>query len=63
MFVWPTTFTSREFMVQWLKKYPTDVAGHLKLTDNEVLVGISEAASNPAADGYDLVGRAVGTVR
>lgn len=46
-----------EFMVQWLKKYPTDVAGHLELTDNEVLAGISKAASNPAADGYDPASR------
>jgi hypothetical protein len=42
-----------EFMVQWLKKYPTDVDGHIAITDNEVLAGISKAAAENSADGHD----------
>lgn len=42
-----------EFMVQWLKTYPTDVEGHLRMTDNEVLSAINIAAADPAAPGHD----------
>ena len=33
-----------EFMVRWLKTYPTDVEGHLRMTDNEVLSAIAASA-------------------
>jgi HD superfamily phosphohydrolase len=42
-----------EFMVQWLKSYPTDVETHLRLTDNEILSAISEAAADKDKPGHD----------
>jgi HD superfamily phosphohydrolase len=42
-----------EFMVQWLKSYPTDVEGHLRMTDNEVLTALASAALDGNADGFD----------
>ena len=42
-----------EFMVQWLKTYPIDVEGHLRMTDNEVLAAMADAASDAAAPGSD----------
>jgi HD superfamily phosphohydrolase len=38
-----------EFMVQWLKAYPTDVEGHLRMTDNEVLTAMATASADNAA--------------
>lgn len=42
-----------EFMVQWLKAYPTDVEGHLRMTDNEVLTAMATASADNAAPGHD----------
>jgi HD superfamily phosphohydrolases len=42
-----------EFMVQWLKTYPTDVEGHLRTTDNEVLSAMATAAADDTASGHD----------
>lgn len=42
-----------EFMVQWLKTYPTAVEGHMRMTDNEVLAAMATAASDNAAPGHD----------
>jgi HD superfamily phosphohydrolase len=42
-----------EFMVQWLHTYPTNVEGHLSMTDNEVLSAIAEAASDSNRPGHD----------
>jgi uncharacterized protein len=42
-----------EFMVQWLNTYPTDVEGHLRMTDNEVLAAMATAAADSAAPGHD----------
>jgi uncharacterized protein len=46
-----------EFMVEWLKTYPTDVEGHLRMTDNEVLAAITIAAADSAAAGHDSAQR------
>jgi uncharacterized protein len=42
-----------EFMVEWLKTYPTDVEGHLRMTDNEVVSAIMAAAADGTAAGHD----------
>jgi HD superfamily phosphohydrolase len=42
-----------EFLVQWMKTYPTDVEAHLRLTDNEILAAISEAAADKDKPGHD----------
>lgn len=42
-----------EFMVQWLKTYPTAVEGHLRMTDNEVLSAMASAAADEDAPGHD----------
>ena len=42
-----------EFMVEWMKTYPTDVEAHLRLTDNEVLSAISEAAADKDKPGHN----------
>ncbi|HEX6100418.1 MAG TPA: HD domain-containing protein [Thermoanaerobaculia bacterium] len=42
-----------EFMVQWLKAYPTDVEGHLRITDNEVLAAMATAAADSSAPSHD----------
>jgi HD superfamily phosphohydrolase len=42
-----------EFMLQWLKNYPTDVEGHLRTTDNEVLSAIATAAADKDKPGHD----------
>src|SRR5436305_10038896 len=42
-----------EFMEQWLKTYPTDVEGHLRMTDNEVLAAIADAALDKVKPGHD----------
>ena len=46
-----------DFMGKWLTTYPTDVSGHLALTDNEVLAAIATAAANPKAPGHDPAAR------
>jgi len=46
-----------EFMVKWLKAYPSDVEGHLRMTDNEVLAAIAMAAADGAAAGHDSARR------
>jgi HD superfamily phosphohydrolase len=45
----------RDFLAGWLDggKFPTDVASHLRRTDNDVMVGILDAAANPEARGHD----------
>jgi hypothetical protein len=40
-------------MVEWLKTYPVDVEGHLRMTDNEVLSAIMIAAADFRAAGHD----------
>ncbi|HEX9982150.1 MAG TPA: HD domain-containing protein [Thermoanaerobaculia bacterium] len=42
-----------EFMVQWLKTYPTDVEGHVRMTDNEVLTAMAAAALDKELPGHD----------
>jgi len=49
-----------EFIVQWLKNYPTDVEGHLRLTDNEVLSAIATAALDKSQPGHDPARRIAG---
>jgi hypothetical protein len=39
--------------VQWLKTYPTDVEGHLRMTDNEVLSAMATATADDTAPGHD----------
>ncbi len=46
-----------EFIVQWLQRYPTDVEGHLRMTDNEVLSAIATAAFDTNAAGHDSARR------
>jgi HD superfamily phosphohydrolase len=46
-----------EFMIDWLKTYPTDMEGHLRLTDNDVLVEIARAARDSSASGHDSASR------
>jgi len=48
-----------EFMIQWLHTYPTDVEGHMRLTDNEVLAAIANAARDELAPGHDPARRIV----
>jgi len=48
-----------EFMAQWLKAYPTDVEGHLRMTDNEVLSAIAIASAEKAQPGHDPARRIV----
>jgi uncharacterized protein len=42
-----------EFLLEWLKKYPENVEGHLAITDNEVLTEIAKAEVTQGADGHD----------
>src|SRR5437764_15218593 len=42
-----------EFMVQWLKRYPTTVEEHLRMTDNEVLSAIASVAADQQQPGHD----------
>ncbi len=49
-----------EFMVQWLKNYPTDVEGHLRMTDNEVLSAIAASALDKDRPGHDPARRIAG---
>jgi hypothetical protein len=46
-----------EFMVQWLQTYPSDVEGHLRMTDSEVLSAIATAALDTSAAGHDSARR------
>lgn len=47
----------REFLVAWLKAYPTDVENHLALTDNEVLKALAAAALSEGSEGHDAAVR------
>jgi hypothetical protein len=43
-----------DFMQAWLPDgYPTDLQGHLALTDNVVLAAMEQAARDPSARGHD----------
>ncbi|NLE38974.1 MAG: HD domain-containing protein [Pirellulaceae bacterium] len=52
----------KDFLQQWLPngKYPTAVGEHLRITDNEVTVAISEAARDNKAPGHDPARRIAG---
>lgn len=43
-----------QFLKAWLPegRFPVDVSGHLRYTDNEVLAGIRSAAREPGAPGH-----------
>lgn len=45
----------KDFLAAWLPggKFPTDIDGHLAVSDSSVLVAIQAAATNPAAAGHD----------
>jgi len=42
-----------EFMMQWVKAYPTDVEGHLRMTDNEILSAIAASALDRDRPGHE----------
>ena len=52
-------FHLKEFLKNWLEGgyFPTDIAEHQKITDNEVLTAISETAGKPTASGYEHADR------
>ena len=45
----------KDFLKAWLPggRFPTDVEGHLALTDSEVTVAMRAAARDPGAPGHD----------
>ncbi len=45
----------KDFLTAWLPggKFPTDIDGHLAVSDSDVLTAIRSAAANPASDGHD----------
>jgi len=45
----------RDFLSAWLPggKFSTDIAAHLGLTDNQITVGILDAAADPGKPGHD----------
>lgn len=51
----------KDFLAEWLDggMFPTDPAGHLGYTDNEVLSAIRAAARDPEAAGHDAARRIV----
>ena len=54
-------FHLQQFFQNWLPKghFPIDIREHQKLTDNDVLVEISKAASDPSAPGHTPASRIV----
>jgi uncharacterized protein len=52
----------KDFLRSWLPdgKYSIDLKDHLRMTDNEVLVGIRQAASDPTLAGHEFAIRLTG---
>src|SRR5438309_5128264 len=50
-----------EFLREWLPggHFPTDINGHLSLSDNEITAAMWKAVSNPAERGHELANRIV----
>ena len=51
----------KDFLNVWLgeEKFPTDIEGHLKITDNEVMSAILKAAQDESAPGHESAKRIV----
>lgn len=51
----------RDFLSAWLRggKFSTDIADHLRMTDNEVSAALFEAASDPTKPGHEKARRIV----
>lgn len=51
----------KDFLLEWLTggKFPTDIEDHLKLTDNEVLAALLDAARDISKNGHDPARRIV----